>query len=350
MQYSHQNKQATEYAKSAFNRMKKLDLAPTPIAFEVWYVYFSGQSPEIKRAIDVLIDNNYQITADRCSELFQRYLSQDRDEEIVVRTGNEINETIRTVTGAVKNVRNATTNYTGKLGTISARIDAAGDNVTLKSIMADIITDTETMMIQNEHLEQELDKSSAVMEELQRNLESVKREAMTDGLTGLANRKAFDSEIMRVRAQCADDNKTFSLLMMDIDHFKGFNDNFGHQIGDQVLRLVAQTLTDGVKGRDIAARYGGEEFAILLPDTSLKSALIVGDALRKAVETKEVINRSTGEKLSKITISAGAAEYHGNEDLETLIDRADSALYTAKHNGRNQVAAAPTPSLKSPKK
>ena len=131
--------------------------------------------------------------------------------------------------------------------------------------------------------------------------------------------------------------------MVDIDHFKSFNDNFGHQVGDQVLRLVARTLKDGLKGRDFAARYGGEEFAIILPDTDLSAGVAVGNSLRKAIATKDVINRNTGEILGRITMSVGVAEFAGDPTLEDVVERADNALYTAKHNGRNQVAAAPTP-------
>ena len=135
--------------------------------------------------------------------------------------------------------------------------------------------------------------------------------------------------------------------MMDIDHFKTFNDSFGHQVGDQVLRLVAKCLIDGIKGKDVAARYGGEEFIIILPETELASAVAVGNSLRKTVANKDVINRNTGERLARITMSVGVAQFSGEEGVDELIGRADAALYTAKHNGRNQVAAAPTPVNKS---
>jgi diguanylate cyclase len=164
---------------------------------------------------------------------------------------------------------------------------------------------------------------------------------MTDGLTGLANRKAFDSEFDRLFQDATRSKASFTLLMLDIDHFKAFNDNFGHQVGDQVLRLVARTLKDSIKGKDFAARYGGEEFSIILPDTDLAGAIIVGNALRKAVASKDVINRSTGKTLGRITMSVGVAQFDGDRTPEDLIERADSALYIAKHNGRNQVAAAP---------
>ena len=350
MQYTHDKDQAQEYAQSALERIKKDGLSPTPDLFELWYVYYSGQSPEIVRSIDILIANKQKITDERCKELYQRFLSEARDEEVVRRAGDQINTTIKNVTGAVRDVKTATSEYSTKLGGVSGQIADVDDAGQLKQILTTVMSDTENMIVQNQQLEKQLDKSSVVMEELQRDLENIRKEALTDGLTGLSNRKAFDNEINRISEEALSTSGTFSLLMVDIDHFKSFNDNFGHQIGDQVLRLVARTLTDGVKGRDICARYGGEEFSIILPDTPLHAGVIVGEALRKAVATKDVINRNTGEKLSRITMSVGVAEYNHGEDVTELIERADAALYTAKHNGRNQVAAAPTPGKKQSKK
>jgi diguanylate cyclase len=233
---------------------------------------------------------------------------------------------------------------------MSTRINSVKDAGELKELLADVVSDTNNMIAQNHKLEAQLDQSSQIMDELQRNLETVRREALTDGLTGLSNRKAFDAELSRIAEESVASGQPFTLLMLDIDHFKSFNDNYGHLVGDQVLRLVARTMTDGVKGRDVAARYGGEEFAIILPDTMLNAGVVVGNALRKAVATKDVINRSSGEKLARITMSVGVAEFAPGEDLHDLIERADAALYTAKHNGRNQVAAAPTPNKKQKKK
>ncbi len=349
MQYTHEKSQANEYATAAFARIKREKLAPTPDIFELWYVYYSGQSPEVTRALDILVANKQKITDERCKELYQRFLSEARDEEVVRRAGDQINTTIRSVTGAVRDVKSATSEYNSKLGGVTGKIAEATDANQLKEILQNVVADTESMIVQNQKLEEQLDKSSVVMEELQRDLENVRKEALTDGLTGLSNRKAFDAELKRIAEEAHESGAVFSLLMVDIDHFKSFNDNFGHQIGDQVLRLVARTLTDGVKGRDVAARYGGEEFVIILPDTPLRAAVTVGDALRKAVATKDVVNRGTGEKLSRITMSVGAAEYNDGEDIHDLIERADAALYTAKHNGRNQVAAAPTPGKKKKK-
>ena len=349
MQYQHDNKQAQEFANNAFERIRKEGLSATPDIYELWYVYFSGQSPEITRAIDILVANKQKITEERCRELYGRFLSDAKNEELVRRAGDEINSTIRNVTGVVRDVKAATEEYSDNLEGVSSKISNVSSAQELKKVLSDVVLDTKNMLERNKTLEIELDKSSHVMEEMQRDLENVRREALTDGLTNLSNRKAFDNELRRIGEETQITGGTFALLMLDIDYFKSFNDNYGHQVGDQVLRLVARTLTDGVKGRDVAARYGGEEFAIILPDTELQAAVIVGNALRKAVATKDVINRNSGDKLGRITMSVGCAEFSAGENLQDLIERADAALYTAKHNGRNQVAAAPTPGKKQKK-
>lgn len=343
MLYTQDLAQANDFASAALERMHKEGLAPTPDHFELWYVYYSRANSDVNRAIDILVANRQKFTEERCQELHQRFLGPSHSEEKVRRAGEQLNTAIRDVAGVVKNVRSATSQYSGTLETVTGKLGGVNTAEDLQIILETIVSDTEQMVAQNKTLEAQLDKSTQAMEALQRDLETIRREAMTDGLTGLSNRKAFDEEIRRIAREADTNNVTFTLLMVDIDHFKGFNDNFGHQVGDQVLRLVARTLVDGVKGRDIAARYGGEEFAILLPETEMRAGVAVGENLRRTLSTKDIINRSNGEKMGRITMSIGVAEYYNGESIEDLIERADAALYTAKHNGRNQVAAAPTP-------
>jgi len=346
VQYSHDAKQAKTYTDKALKRIAKEKLPSTPDVFELWYVFYSGQIPDLSRALEILSTGKQEMTVGRCRELYERFLGTSRKEELVRRAGSQVHATIEDVTGMVRDVKTATSDYKGKLGGFSGRVNEIDDPGELKELLETVIDDTDSMIKQNQKLEEKLDMSAEVMERLQKDLETVRKEALTDGLTGLANRKAFDAELNRVIEEADAEHRVFSLLMLDIDHFKSFNDNFGHQIGDQVLRLVAKTLIDGVKGRDLASRYGGEEFVIILPDTPLSAGVIVGNALRKSIAVKDVVNRNTGEKLSNITMSVGVAEYYEGENPQDLIERSDSALYTAKHNGRNQVAAAPTPTVK----
>lgn len=332
-----------ELSQIALNRIRKDGLMPTPEIYELWFSYYGRTSPDVVRAIDALIDSGHPLTDSLCQDVYQRFLSDLRNEEMVRRAGEQIQTTIQDVSEVVSDVNSLTSDYGHALLEVNDRIAVARTPEEMKAAVSVASSKTKIMIEQNRQLELQLEKSTQLMEELKRDLEYVRREAMTDGLTGLANRKSFDHELNQVLTQCREEKRIFTLLMVDIDHFKSFNDNFGHQVGDQVLRLVARTLKEGLKGRDFAARYGGEEFGIILPDTDLASGVAVANSLRKAIATKDVINRNTGEVMGRITMSAGVAEFADDKAIEDIIDRADGALYTAKHNGRNQVAAAPTP-------
>jgi diguanylate cyclase len=185
-------------------------------------------------------------------------------------------------------------------------------------------------------LEGELQASSQQVSELRGKLDDVRKESMTDPLTQIANRKAFD-EAVKSAVNGVADGETVSLLICDIDHFKKFNDSWGHQTGDQVLRLVASCLSENTKGRDTAARYGGEEFAVLLRGTGLEDASHVAEQIRSTVETKKLIKKSTGDVLGTITISIGVAQFGKGECIDAVVRRADACLYGAKHHGRNLV-------------
>jgi diguanylate cyclase len=199
----------------------------------------------------------------------------------------------------------------------------------------------------NTRLENSLKASKQEINQLQVNLEAVRNESLTDPLTSLANRKYFDQALEKFIFQGASSGDPMALLLTDIDHFKAFNDTFGHLTGDQVLRLVAIAVKQNVKGQDIAARYGGEEFAIILPGTTLRSALTVADQVRRAVMTKELMKRSTGEHLGRVTVSIGVAALRQGDTAQSLIERADNCLYAAKRCGRNRVMCETDPEVAS---
>ena len=161
------------------------------------------------------------------------------------------------------------------------------------------------MEISNRQLEERLSASKQEINDLQENLEAVRTESLTDPLTQSANRKFFDITLEKAIAEALETNEAMSLMLTDIDHFKTFNDNFGHLTGDQVLRLVAMSVKHNVKGKDTTARYGGEEFAVILLNTILRAAITVAEHIRRAVMAKELMKRSTGEHLGRMTISIG---------------------------------------------
>ncbi|MFQ5626400.1 MAG: GGDEF domain-containing protein, partial [Methyloligellaceae bacterium] len=191
----------------------------------------------------------------------------------------------------------------------------------------------------NEVLEKRLANSKKQIDELQMSLELTRLESFIDEMTGLANRKRFDQTLELDMSEAKESGDPLCLLMIDIDHFKAFNDIHGHQTGDKVLRLVGQILKTNVKGRDCAARFGGEEFAILLPKTTLAAAVTLSEQIRAAIKSKELVKKSTNESLGHVTFSIGVSAYRSGESVQEFIERADVCLYAAKGAGRDNVKA-----------
>jgi diguanylate cyclase len=331
---------AQEYAVHALEKIESLGLKPIPQLYELWFRYFQGD-PELKRAIDQMeAQGAGKLDEIACHKLYKRYLSDTARDDAVRKISDQIQQAMAQMAGMLKTAETATSEYSEGLENVSDKISKAESLEDLGRIVTVIAEDTRRMVEKNQALELQLVSSSQQVTELRKNLDNVKKEAMTDGLTGLSNRKAFDRQIRECIEEAQTTKSPLVLLMLDIDHFKTFNDTFGHQVGDQVLRLVARTLTDGVKGRDIAARYGGEEFAIILPETPISAGMKVAEALRKTIENKEVVNRANQQNLGQITLSIGVAEYRLTEDISDFINRADAALYESKRLGRNRVTQA----------
>ena len=207
----------------------------------------------------------------------------------------------------------------------------------IKVVVQTVLAATQKMATNSKELEESLQASHKQISELHMDLEAVRAESFTDELTGIPNRKRYDHELADAISEADASGAPLSLLMIDIDFFKKFNDTHGHLAGDGVLRLVAKTMQSCVKGRDLVARYGGEEFSVILPNTGLKDAVTVAEQIRIAVKTKELVKKSSGQSLGHVTLSIGAALHSMGEDGKSLIERADACLYAAKHAGRDQV-------------
>ena len=340
MAYLHPKEKAKEFASQAFARLQKEGLVPSPENYELMFVYYSGSNPALRRAMDLATEKN-SLDEEVCGQIFHEFLSGSREDETVRQAGEQIKKTIEDVNGAVMSVKELTNEYSKNLETVNDQLQEDISKDEVHEIINHVISDTREIMQQNDRLEKLLGTSTQAIEELKKDLEIARKEALTDALTGLLNRKGFEREVEQILRQAKkDENYNFVLILSDIDHFKNFNDTFGHLVGDQVLKLVAKTLKDTLKGRDVVVRYGGEEFAVILTECDLDVGLRVAEVIRQEVAKKDVINRVTGEKIAKITLSAGVAQFVKDEDIDSLIARADSALYGAKHNGRNQVAAA----------
>jgi diguanylate cyclase (GGDEF)-like protein/PAS domain S-box-containing protein len=176
--------------------------------------------------------------------------------------------------------------------------------------------------------------------------EKLSSQALTDGLTKLWNRRAFDDALLREWKRTVRDGSQISLLLLDLDHFKRFNDQYGHQAGDDCLRAVSAAVRGAVRATDSVARYGGEEITVILPSTDTAGAVAVAEKVRSAVEALQLSHEGNPEGGGRITVSVGAATAFARQSgavermPESLIQAADNAMYKAKHEGRNRVVTA----------
>lgn len=338
--------ESSRLAELTLASMTERGIPAEPTNYAVWYAYHSGRRPELKRAIDALIETGERFTAARNEELFAGFFSADSQSETFGSTGVKLEtamarilELVNDASGNAERYGERLENFSGAIEKVGERSEATGGKAggELAGLIRGIVEETQGMLERSRALEAQLASSSEELAELRHTLQEVRIEATTDGLTGLANRKQFDLSLKLAAAEAERSGKPLCLLMTDVDHFKRFNDSYGHRIGDQVLKTLAHILKSGVRDTDTPARYGGEEFAVILPEIELDAALGLADRLRQALAGKRLTNRTTGADYGAITISVGLARLRRDESLDDLIARADSALYRAKSAGRNCV-------------
>ncbi|MBC8445465.1 MAG: GGDEF domain-containing protein [Rhodospirillaceae bacterium] len=337
MDYTESFDQAAEFGNSALLMMKERGIVANPNNFTVWFHYFSGQIPDLKRALKILLDNDQEFTEKRNQEIFEKFFTFHSEGVAIDDAATKAEAELTRILQYLGVAGDGVADYGKALEAFSGEISDSGEPESIKTTITNALNATRAMEQHNKSLEEKFDASSAEITRLREDLETMRHEAMTDGLTGIANRKLFDTELRRLAMLAMEEGTPLCLLILDIDHFKSFNDTYGHQIGDQVLKLLAMTLTDSIKGQDVAARFGGEEFCVILPGTALKDAVKVAEVIRTKVGKKQVVNRKTGETLGQITVSIGVGVFKYGEPLSQLILRSDEAMYTAKRSGRNQV-------------
>jgi diguanylate cyclase len=314
---------------------------PTVRNFDLWVHYVAEKESPLAHEIDRLLAAGEAITETIGGELAAQYLPETRRGGHILEAGDMLSKELRTVTSAIENAQRSNDEYGQELATASERLEGQHTGP-VAAVVQNLTAATRKAQTDTALLENQLAETTAELGRLRDNLEQVRKDAMTDGLTTLANRKAFD-EILDTTCEHADAvGEGMTLAIIDIDHFKGFNDAWGHQIGDQVLRYVASVIGRmGSKPR-LAARYGGEEFAIIFPAENGQAAKAVLEEIRLEVSSRSLKRRSTNEDLGTVTISMGVAQRSVGETATALVGRADAALYESKRGGRNRITDAKT--------
>ena len=330
---------ALDYARQALEQMVSHNVPATPSNFTVWYTHVSGRNPDLTRMLSILIDNNQDFSDPVCADLYAKFFTSEIADDTLHETTERIEAELQRILGYVGEAGEGAAKYGKTLATAEGDILGAKDVNGLKGAITKVLTETRKMEQVNVALESQLAQSTTEVGQLRDDLEDMRKEALTDALTGIANRKLFDMELRRQARDAMEAGESLSLLMLDIDHFKKFNDTYGHQTGDEVLKLMAATMSRAVKGEDVCARYGGEEFAVILPRTDLDGAIKVANGIRERISNKKLVNRTTNEDLGKVTVSIGAGLFEFGEPLPDLIKRTDQSLYKAKGTGRNRVVS-----------
>jgi diguanylate cyclase len=321
----------------AFELMKQSGCPITPRAYEVWFAFSKGDNPALRSAIRELQDAGNAISSPELDMLYDEHLEPRNFTGVAEKTGVGVISEINNVMEMMDLAMGSTASYGESLVTISDNLNGAQDRNQVREIVGSLVLATRETIASNKTLEARLKESRGEIMNLREALESVRVDALTDPVTGLGNRKHFDEMLIKSIDQAHIQKTDLTLIIVDIDHFKKFNDTYGHLTGDQVLRLVGSTMRERVKRKSTLARFGGEEFAIILPEANLIVAKDIAELVRRSVMARELVKRSTGENLGRVTISLGVATLKKGDTAPLLLERADQVMYCAKRAGRNRV-------------
>ena len=332
---------ATSVADRAIRSMTQQSVPVTPGNFSVWFDYAMGTSPALRKTFDILIGNKRKFDASINRELYATFVKPQSGAD----TAGDFPEQMRGVISSAKEfLATAISDNRSQIEALGQVASEVTSQVTSRaridgdprSIIEKLVAELAKATARAAALETNFLATTQELDNIRDSLKAAKERSNTDALTGLANRRSMDGFFRSAQIAAMEKDEPLSMLMIDIDHFKKFNDTYGHQVGDQVLRLVAKVLLDNVGDSDLAARYGGEELIAVLPGADLAACVGVAERVRLRVSEARLTRRTTGQAISSVTVSIGVAQFRLTESAETMIERCDRGLYQAKRSGRNR--------------
>ena len=326
---------ATSVAQQAQALMARHGVPPTPDNFAVWFKYTLGTSAQLKAAINVLIGNKRKFDIATNRDLFRAYVGgQSAERAVDLGVSEQLTSLMANAQAFLSTAIDDNRQQMRELDGVAAEAAVPGDP---KRLIESLVHELAKATNRATALEANMAETHDELDKIRDSLEEAEERSKTDTLTGLANRRAMDDYFRVAQIRAMENGEPLSALMIDIDHFKKFNDTYGHQVGDQVIKLVAAVLRENVREDDLAARYGGEELIAVLPGNDLAACRQVAERIRSVIADRRIRRRTTGEEIASITISVGVGEFRLGESADSLIERCDRALYLAKRRGRNRV-------------
>ncbi|MCC2618216.1 GGDEF domain-containing protein [Aestuariibacter halophilus] len=327
--------QTFENLKKTVPLLIKHHLSAIPTHYALWYTYVANEQPSLNKAIEQALADGGSVSAAKSEALFREFVADEQDmtawqlrqsmEAMLQELDHSMQDT-RSDTQVFKQVMDSTLDDLSKV---------EKEGWSMQEVMAlvrKLVKETQAIRKSTITFNGALQSANQEIQQLRAKLAESEQAALYDALTGLCNRRYFDSEIDSKQGVTP-----LSIILLDLDHFKQINDNHGHLMGDLVLKAVAKKLQDVCRDTAQVFRYGGEEFAVLMPGSALPTARQLAETMRRSVEKLVVKDRRSGNVLDGITASVGVAERRSKESVEQCIDRADGYLYDAKRLGRNRV-------------
>ncbi|MEW5973574.1 MAG: GGDEF domain-containing protein [Pseudomonadota bacterium] len=334
--YPESPEEAASNLRLVLKLMGQHDIVPNPRNFALCYEYVLARNPSLNQALDGFFAQGKRLDESTSHSLFDEHIAHGTLGAIQ-RAQDELKRILRSVMLQLLQTGNDFAHYANGLGTHLSRLESDPNLDLLREITREVVKETREIERSSKDSSTRLTNATEEVELLRKELEDARREASTDPLTGLLNRRAFTTVLTNAIAKAQADDHPLCLLMLDIDHFKNINDTYGHLVGDKVLRFIGRLLAQVVKGQDTLCRFGGEEFAILLPDTALHGAIRVAETIRGRLNGSHLRLADSGQPLGELTASIGVACYREGESVDEFTQRADKALYEAKRQGRNRV-------------
>lgn len=330
--FEHGIDEATAYAKEALRILHKHGVPPTPANFEIFYTYACSADLNLVKTMNIIMGSDEGLSEARLAEIHATFSSRNEDAARMAEIADRMEATLEKVSKDIAD----TGEHADAVGERLRSVAETG--VGLDEAVREIVREARELAERGRKVGERLEQSRRTVETLRSDLAAMRDAAETDALTDLPNRRVLERAMRDAAATSMEVDTPMVVAMFDIDHFKAFNDTYGHLVGDQVLRCVAKILRERTRQSDVVARYGGEEFAVVFPETSSEEAFAVLDRIRETLSTRQLTDRRNGHNFGRITISAGMTTYVPGESMDALTRRADRALYEAKSAGRDRVA------------
>ncbi len=337
MNYSEDLATAADLLKKAVPHMVAKKIPANPVNYTLWYNYVANYIPALNKALDALTSGNARLTQEQSIELYKYYIISEHLEDHQ-NTLDSITQLAEHIVNRLSASMQSSEHFDEELSQNIDALKQASSIDEVTTLIDQVINASEQIRSANSDFKAGMEQANEEINSLRHELALAEKEAYVDQLTQLYNRNAFDRQLKQLLQ-----NDTVAadvcLILTDLDHFKSFNDDYGHVIGDRVLQRMGELIQDYCPDNAIGARYGGEEFAIILSNASEAEASEVAEKLRQKIQQLRVKIKSSDKVLDNITASFGVTRFRLGESIECFIDRADQALYSAKRNGRNRVEA-----------